>query len=332
MVPPWRPAAAKTRGQRPPRRDRSEPPCHAAVVLHRRNRAFRVSALPCGVLDVLPDQQAKRVRPVRRAGLLPAAAAAARRGGARRDRHEAARDVRGADARARPGAAHRHPAPAWRRRRLSRGAGMSEPAHSGTVEPAMRDALLAAVPSLRAFAISLTNNVDRADDLVQDTLLRAIAHIGRFERGTNLNAWLFTILRNLFHSEYRKRRREVEDPEGSYASHLASPPEQGAKLDLADLRVALTKLPPDQREALLLVGAAGLPYEDVAAIMDCAVGTVKSRVNRARLRLAQLLGLDGVEDLGPDRLTRAAIHTSACGARAPCGPSLSGAPDVLALA
>ena len=76
-------------------------------------------------------------------------------------------------------------------------------------------------------------------------------------------------------------------------------------------RVALTKLPPDQREALLLVGAAGLPYEDVAAIMNCAVGTVKSRVNRARLRLAQLLGLDGVEDLGPDRLTRAAIHTSA---------------------
>ena len=188
---------------------------------------------------------------------------------------------------------------------------MSEPAHSATVEPAMRDALLAAVPSLRAFAISLTNNVDRADDLVQDTLLRAIAHIGRFERGTNLNAWLFTILRNLFHSEYRKRRREVEDPEGSYASHLASPPEQGAKLDLADLRVALTKLPPDQREALLLVGAAGLPYEDVAAIMNCAVGTVKSRVNRARLRLAQLLGFDGVEDLGPDRLTRAAIHTSA---------------------
>src|SRR3954453_496343 len=311
MVPPWRPAAAKTQGQRPPRRDRSEPPCHAAVVLHRRNRAFRVSALPCGVLDVLPDQQAKRVRPVRRAGLLPAAAAAARRGGARRDRHAAARDVRGADARARPGAAHRHPAPAWRRRRWGRGAGMREAAHSGTGEPGMRDALLGAGPSVRAFAISLTNNVDRADDLVQDTLLRAIAHIGRFERGTNLNAWLFTILRNLFHSEYRKRRREVEDPEGSYASHLASPPEQGAKLDLADLRVALTKLPPDQREALLLVGAAGLPYEDVAAIMDCAVGTVKSRVNRARLRLAQLLGLDGVEDLGPDRLTRAAIHTSA---------------------
>src|SRR3954451_1858200 len=130
-----------------------------------------------------------------------------------------------------------------------------------TPEPDLREALLGAVPSLRAFAISLSGHIDRADDLVQDTLLRALANIDRFERGTNLNAWLFTILRNLFHSEYRKRRREVEDPEGSYASHLASPPEQGAKLDLADLRVALTRLPPVQREALLLVGDAGLPYE-----------------------------------------------------------------------
>src|SRR5215212_921789 len=308
MVPPWRPAAAKTQGQRPPRRDRSEPPCHAAVVLHRRNRAFRVSALPCGVLDVLPDQQAKRVRPVRRAGLLPAAAAAARRGGARRDRHAAARDVRGADARARPGAAHRHPAPAWRRRRWSRGAGMSEPAHSGTVEPAMRDALLAAVPSLRAFAISLTNNVDRADDLVQDTLLRAIAHIGRFERGTNLNAWLFTILRNLFHSEYRKRRREVADPDGSYAGRLKVQPEQGSRLDFEDFRAALEHLPSDQREALLLVGASGFSYEEAATICGCAVGTIKSRVNRARSRLAAILTVEDVEDLGPDRMTRAALQ------------------------
>ena len=175
----------------------------------------------------------------------------------------------------------------------------------------LRDSMLKATPNLRAFAISLTNNVDRADDLVQETLMRAIANIDRFQPGTNMQAWLFTILRNLFHSEYRKRRREVEDPEGSYASHLASAPEQGAKLDLADLRTALAKLPPDQREALLLVGAAGLPYEDVAAIMNCAIGTVKSRVNRARLRLAQLLGLDGVEDLGPDRLTRAAIRSAA---------------------
>jgi RNA polymerase sigma-70 factor, ECF subfamily len=180
-----------------------------------------------------------------------------------------------------------------------------------TPDASFRDALLAAVPSLRAFAISLSGNVDRADDLVQDTLVRAIANAHRFEPGTNLNAWLFTILRNLFHSEYRKRRREVEDPDGVYAEQLTRQPEQGARLDFEDFRSALATLPSEQREALLLVGASGFSYEETAAICGCAVGTVKSRVNRARLRLAQLLGLDGVEDLGPDRLTRAAIHTSA---------------------
>ena len=177
-----------------------------------------------------------------------------------------------------------------------------------TPEPALRDALLAAVPSLRAFAISLCGQVDRADDLVQDTLLRALSNLDRFERGTNLNAWLFTILRNLFHSEYRKRRREVEDPDGSYAGRLKAQPEQGSRLDLEDFRGALGKLPHDQREALLLVGASGFSYEEAAGICECAVGTIKSRVNRARARLAVLLAVDDVEDLGPDRMTRAALQ------------------------
>jgi RNA polymerase sigma-70 factor, ECF subfamily len=177
-----------------------------------------------------------------------------------------------------------------------------------TPEPDLRDALLAAVPSLRAFAISLCGQIDRADDLVQDTLLRALANLDRFERGTNLNAWLFTILRNLFHSEYRKRRREVEDADGSYAAGLKCQPEQGAHLDLADFRSALAKLPHDQREALLLVGAQGFSYEEAAHICGCAVGTIKSRVNRARSRLAGLLAVDDVEDLGPDRMTRAALQ------------------------
>ena len=177
-----------------------------------------------------------------------------------------------------------------------------------TPDPAIRDALLAAVPSLRAFAISLCGQIDRADDLVQDTLLRALSHLDRFERGTNLNAWLFTILRNLFHSEYRKRRREVEDPDGSYAGRLKVQPEQGSRLDFEDLRAALDKLPHDQREALLLVGASGFSYEEAAAICGCAVGTIKSRVNRARFRLASLLAVDDVEDLGPDRMTRAALQ------------------------
>jgi RNA polymerase sigma-70 factor (ECF subfamily) len=177
-----------------------------------------------------------------------------------------------------------------------------------TPEPAIRDALLAAVPSLRAFAISLSGQVDRADDLVQDTLLRALSNIDRFERGTNLNAWLFTILRNLFHSEYRKRRREVEDSDGSYAGRLKVQPEQGARVDFEDFRTALDKLPHDQREALLLVGASGFSYEEAAAICGCAVGTIKSRVNRARSRLAAVLAVDDAEDFGPDRMTRAALQ------------------------
>ena len=175
------------------------------------------------------------------------------------------------------------------------------------IDPTLRDQLLAAVPSLRAFAISLCGRIDRAYDLVQDTLVRALTHIDRFEKGTNLNAWLFTILRNLFLSEYRKRRREVEDVDGIYAAGLTSIPEQGAHLDFEDMRKALGKLPLDQREALLLVGAEGLSYEDAAEICGVAVGTIKSRVNRARTRLAQLLGLKDVEDFGPDRVTKAAL-------------------------
>src|SRR5919199_3405265 len=105
-----------------------------------------------------------------------------------------------------------------------------------SIDTDLRDSMLKATPNLRAFAISLTNNVDRADDLVQETLMRAIANIERFQPGTNMQAWLFTILRNLFHSEYRKRRREVEDPDGSYAGRLKVQPEQGSRLDFEDFR------------------------------------------------------------------------------------------------
>jgi RNA polymerase sigma-70 factor (ECF subfamily) len=150
----------------------------------------------------------------------------------------------------------------------------------------LRDDILASVPSLRAFAISLSGNGDRADDLVQETLLRAIANIDSFQPGSNLPAWLFTILRNLFRSDYRKRRREVEDAEGNYAKTLKTQ---------------------DQREALILVGASGFSYEDAAAICGCAVGTIKSRVNRARSKLSALLYVDGAEDFGPDETVRAVI-------------------------
>src|ERR1700674_4742045 len=108
-----------------------------------------------------------------------------------------------------------------------------------SLDPALRDAVLAAVPKLRAFAISLCGNVDRADDLVQETLLRALANIDSFQPGTNMSAWLFTILRNHFRSAYRKRRREVEDAKGRYAETLKSQPEQYGQVEFREFREAL---------------------------------------------------------------------------------------------
>jgi RNA polymerase sigma-70 factor, ECF subfamily len=174
----------------------------------------------------------------------------------------------------------------------------------------LRPAILAAIPSLRAFALSLTGRSEQADDLVQDTILRGLANLDRFEPGTNLQAWLFTILRNQFHSIHRKRRREVEDPEGLIAARLSCPPEQSGRLDFQDLRRALAKLPVEQREAVLLVGAEGLSYEEAASICGVAVGTIKSRVNRARARLADLMAVQDAEDIGADRVTRAALSAS----------------------
>jgi RNA polymerase sigma-70 factor, ECF subfamily len=175
------------------------------------------------------------------------------------------------------------------------------------LDPALRDQILSAVPSLRAFAISLSGNVDRADDLVQETMLRALANIHSFQPGTNMSAWLFTILRNLFRSEYRKRRREVEDTDGSFAESLKSHPDQLGRVEFQEFRTALAQLPDEQREALILVGASGFSYEEAADICECAVGTIKSRVNRARSRLAKLLSIDSVDDFGPDHATRAVL-------------------------
>ncbi len=156
----------------------------------------------------------------------------------------------------------------------------------------MRADIVAAIPSLRAFAVSLCGNPDRADDLVHDTLLKALGSMDSFTEGTNLTAWLFTILRNAYYSEYRKRRRETADPDGAHAAKLEAPPSQPSHMDLLDFREALQKLPADQREALVLIGASGLSYDEAAEICGCAPGTMKSRVNRARNRLSELLGLD----------------------------------------
>jgi RNA polymerase sigma-70 factor (ECF subfamily) len=175
------------------------------------------------------------------------------------------------------------------------------------LDPKLRDAMLAAVPRLRGFAVSLCGNVDRADDLVQETLVRALSNIDSFRPGTNLTAWLFTILRNHFRSEYRKRRREVEDVDGRHTDGLRSQPEQMGHLDIVELRAALMKLPPDQREAVVLVGASGFSYEEAAEICQCAVGTIKSRVNRARTRLAELMAIDDATDFGPDATLQAVL-------------------------
>ena len=176
------------------------------------------------------------------------------------------------------------------------------------VDDEIRDGILSALPHLRAFAISLTGNVERADDLVQDTVVRGLHFINQFERGTNLQGWLFTILRNQFHTNHRKRKREVEDADGIFASKLSVIPEQGGHLEFEDFRLALAKLSPDQREAILLIGAEGFTYEEAAVICRTKVGTIKSRVNRARTRLAEILGYDDIEDLGPDSMTRAALQ------------------------
>jgi len=162
----------------------------------------------------------------------------------------------------------------------------------------MKADLIAIIPNLRAFAVSLCGNPDRADDLVQETLVKAWSNLGSFVEGTNLPAWLFTILRNIYYSEYRKRRREVADSDGAIAAKLATAPAQNGHMDLLDFRTALQQLPNDQREALILIGASGLSYEEAAQICGCAVGTMKSRVNRARNRLSELLSITSTNEIG----------------------------------
>lgn len=154
-----------------------------------------------------------------------------------------------------------------------------------------RNGLLAALPDLRAYARSLAMAPDRADDLVQETLVKAWTNQHRFEPGSNLMGWLCTILRNQFYTECRKRKREVEDADGAIAAQMIAPAAQEHGVELQKVWTKLAKLPPLQREALLLVAAQGLTYEAAADLVGCQVGTVKSRVSRARAFLAGSLGM-----------------------------------------
>ena len=175
-----------------------------------------------------------------------------------------------------------------------------------------RDRLADHLPSLRAFAISLCRNGSQADDLVQETILKAWSNIEKFDPATNLEAWLFTILRNTFYSSRRKTRREVADSDGSYAATMVSAPAHDGRLAFGDFQRAFDVLSPEHREVLILVGASGYSCEEAAGMMGVAVGTVKSRANRARKRLAELMHLADGEDLfsGTDGATAAVMSRS----------------------
>jgi RNA polymerase sigma-70 factor (ECF subfamily) len=162
--------------------------------------------------------------------------------------------------------------------------------------PDWRDEVIGLIPALRAFAWSLSHNSADADDLVQETLIKAWTHRDKFEPGTNLRAWLFTILRNTYYTAAVRRRREVADADGKHAATLSAAPTQDWSIAVRSLQAALQRLPDEHREALVLVGAAGLTYEEAAEICGCALGTIKSRVNRARARLLRIMDADAATD------------------------------------
>lgn len=159
-----------------------------------------------------------------------------------------------------------------------------------TLDP--RDELVTHLPALRAFALSLTRNRATADDMMQDAVLKAWSNMDKFQAGTNMRAWLFTILRNNFYSSRRKLNREVADVDNAFSDSLSVKPDHDGRLQMMDFKVAFDQLADEHREALILVGANGFSYEQAAETCGVATGTMKSRVNRARAKLTELLQLD----------------------------------------
>lgn len=166
-------------------------------------------------------------------------------------------------------------------------------------ESDFRDQLVAVIPQLRTFARGLCSGRAIADDMVQEALIRAWAARESFESGTNFRAWIFMILRNQFFTTVRKLSRMVPwDPEAAERIMVA-PPTQEWQIDVSDVASALQKLPAEQREVLMLVGANGLSYIEAAEIAGCAVGTIKSRLARGRAAMAALLEGDAYLDPRP---------------------------------
>ncbi len=155
-------------------------------------------------------------------------------------------------------------------------------------EEAFKNDLVAIIPSLRSFARSLCHDRELADDMAQETMVRAWSARASYTAGTNFRAWMFRILRNNFYTAYRKNwRNAVWDPEVAERV-LVTGPNQEAAINLADVAAALEKLPVEQREVLMMVAAHGMSYEDAAETIGCAVGTVKSRVARGRAALKRM--------------------------------------------
>lgn len=188
------------------------------------------------------------------------------------------------------------------------------PSSQGGVSKSFGDELIAALPMLRAFARSLCGSQTLADDLVQETAVRALANQSSFTPGTNFSAWLITILRNHYYSEGRKRRREVEDIDEQHAAKMSEKPQQEDRIAVGEFLRAMAAIPDEQREALILVGASGFSYEQAARICSVRTGTIKSRVSRARSRLQELLSGEEALPSADDKTAKELLQAAENGA------------------
>ncbi|MET1754738.1 sigma-70 family RNA polymerase sigma factor [Novosphingobium sp. RD2P27] len=168
----------------------------------------------------------------------------------------------------------------------------AESASGHQADEEFRKELLGTLPHLRAFARGLSGRPDYADDLAQETAIKAWTARERYTPGTNMRAWTFAILRNHYLSELRRNRRQTDLDDGAVERMLVMDADQEGGLHLSDMEAALLQLAPERREAVMLVGAGGFTYEEAAEIADCAVGTMKSRVARARAELNRILNAE----------------------------------------
>lgn len=158
-----------------------------------------------------------------------------------------------------------------------------------TTRPVWELEILGHLPALHRYAFGLAHNFHAAEDLVQDTIVKAYSHIDKFQQGSNLRAWLFTILRNTFYSGLRKTKPEISDPDGKHAATLVTHPEHDGRLAMGEFFRAFEQLSPEHRDVVTLVGVSGYTYFDVARMTGIPVGTAKSRLSRARAQLSDIL-------------------------------------------